>query len=174
MRLRNGPSDDPVLPSVAARDLVGEEHATGEGSGQAIRKTEMSIGFREGRRNAPEPRRQHHRARDVAASAEDDIRPAAPEDAQARKRGADGLDEGSQEVEPEPAREPRDRERVELEPGFRNQLRLDAVGRPGEGHLDSLIAKRFRDRESRPNVPCGSARCDQAHELRRLVHSRRC
>ena len=174
MSPRNGPADDAVLRPVAPGDLVREEHAACERCGQAIGETEVGVGFRECGRDAPEPRREHHGPRDVPASAQDDVRPAASEDAEAREWSANGLDQRPYESEPEPAREARDRERVELESGLRNQPRLDAVGRPGERHPGPLVAQRFRDGERRANVPCGSSRCDQAHELRRLVHSRRC
>ena len=134
----------------------------------------MGVRLRERRRYASDPCREHHRPCDVPSAAENDVRLPTPEDAEACKRRVHGLYECTDEPDPEPAREPRDREGVELEAGLRNQPRLDAVGRPGEGHRYPAVAQRFRDGERRPNVPCGSAGCDQTHELRRLVHSRRC
>ena len=107
---------------------------------------------------------------DVAPAPEDDVGGAAGEDAEARERCLGGQREGTEELDSDPARETRHGKRVELEPGFRNQPRLDAVGRPGEGHRHSAFAQRFRDGESRTNVACGPAGRDQAHELGRLAH----
>ena len=174
MRFRDRATDHPVLRAVPAGDLVGEEHPARERRRQAVREPEVRIRLGERRRNPTHPRRQHHWSGDVPATAEDDVRPAPPEDASAGERRPYRLEKGANESEAEPPRKPRDGKRVELESGLRNQPRLDAVGRPGERHRHPAVAQRLGDGERRSNVACGSARRDQAHELRRLAHSRRC
>ena len=171
-----GPSDDPVLRARPARDLVGEEHPPCE---RARPAGSRARGARPPRsappecraagRRAPSARRRSHlrRARRRAGAA-----PGSPGRRTARARRCQ---HGPQRARGESsAREAGDRERVELEAGFRNQPRLDAVGRPGERHRHAALAKRLRDCEGGPDVTGRSPGRDHAHELRRLVHSRRC
>ena len=160
--------------AVPAGHVVCEEHAARERCREPVRETEVRVGLRQGRGDALDASRHDHGAGYIAATAEDDVGRAAAEDAQAGEGSAHCTPDRAREVEPELAGEARDGERVELEAGLRNQTRLDAVWRPGERHRYSAFAERFRDGESRPNVACGPAGRDQAHELGRLAHSRRC
>ncbi len=85
-------------------------------------------------------RGEHHRPGDVPAAAENDVGLPPRQDPQAGERRARREEECPEEPDPDPPRESRDGERVELEARFRNQLRLDAVGRPGEGHRHPALA----------------------------------
>ncbi len=152
VRRRNRPADDAVLPTFAAGDRIGEKDAPRERRGETVRETEMRVGLRQRSWDPPQARGQHHRSGDVASTAEHDVGPPPREDPAARERRANGLRERSYEPEPDTPRKSRDRERVELEARLRNELRLDAVGRPGERHCHSARAKCFRDCESGPDV----------------------
>ena len=159
-----------VLAAVTPGDGVREEDAPRERRRQAVGEPEVCVRLGERRRDPAGPCRQHHRPRDVAATAEDDVRPPMRQDSTAGEWRTSRLRQRSQEIEAELAREPRDRERVELEARVRNQLRLDAIGRPGEGHAHAALAQSFRDCECRPHVAgCPSGR-DHAPKPRRRFH----
>ena len=80
-----------------------------------------------------------------------------------------------QELQARPPRKARDREGVELVAVLRNELRLDAIRRPGEGHFRSPRAQCFGHRERRGDVPDRSPGRDQAPQLALLSHDhRRC
>ena len=155
---------------VPSRHRVREEDAPCERGGESVREPEMGVRLGQRRRDPAHTRREHHRPGHVPARAEDDVRAAPGEDPSAGERRADGAHERTYEVEAELPWKSRDRERVELVPGVRNQLRLDAIGRPGEGHVHAARAQCFRDCERRPDVSGGSPGCDQARELRRPAH----
>ena len=125
--LRDGPADDAVLRAVTARDVVGEEDTACQGCGQPVCEPEVRVRLAQRRRHALETRGEHHRPGHVPPAAEDDVRSAAPQDAQARERRAHGPPERADELDPELPGEAGDGERVELEAGLRNQPRLDAV-----------------------------------------------
>ena len=156
----------PSRPGIA----VGEEDATRKRRCEAIREPEVCVGLRERSRNAPQPRRQHHGACDVASTAEHDVGSPLRKDSAAREGRSNRLRERSYQAEPDAPRKSRDRERVELEARLRNELRLDAVGRPGERHCHSARAQRFRDCESGPDVTGCPSRRDHAPKLRRPFH----
>jgi hypothetical protein len=122
--------------------------------------------------NLPRPRRENHRAADVAAPAEHDIRLPARQDLAARKRGAAGERERPQQRERELARKAGDAERIELEAGLRNELRLESIRRPGEGHPHAVPAQRLGDGDRRRHVTARPPGCDQARELAVRLHQR--
>lgn len=134
----------------------------------------MRIGLGERRRNPTQTSGEHHRSSDITARTENDVGSATGKDTGARNRRTHGMSEGANEAEADSPRETGYRKRVELEACVRNQLRLDAAARPGERHRHSALAQRFGDRERRPDVPCRSPGRDQARELGRPFHSRRC
>ena len=174
MRSRNRAPDHAVLATVTPRDRVGEEDATREGSREPVREPQVSVRLGQRGGDAAQARGQHHRAGDVAATAEDDVGPPPREDPAARERRLHRLCKRSEQPDTESAREARDREGVELEARLRNELRLDAVGRPGERHRHPACAQRFGDCERGTNVPGGPSRRDQTPKLGRPFHSRRC
>ena len=143
-------------------DRVCEEHALRERHREPVREPEMGVGLRQRGRNAAQARGEHHRPGDVAAASEDDIRTTPRENAIAGERRSRRPTDGPHEAESDPPREPGDRERIELEAGLRNELRLDAVARPGERHRQSARAKYLGDCERRPDVPCRPSRRDHA------------
>jgi len=132
----------------------------------------MGIGLEQRCRGSRQTGGQDHRARDVPAASQDDIRAPAPEDLQrgggrlgsCRER-ADECDAGA----PRQAGAPKG---VELVAGFRNEPSLDPIRRPGEAHVDAAFPQRFGDGERRQNVPGRSAGRDQAPELLLLRHGR--
>ena len=131
----------------------------------------MRVRLGQRRRDAAEPRREHHRPGDVAAAAEHDVGPPAREDAQAGETGAAAARPSARD-EPRPgaAREARDAERVERVAALRNEPRLDAIRRPGERHFHPARAQRFRDRERRRDVSHRPPGRDQTPELLLLCH----
>ena len=170
VRPRDRAADDAGLRPAPAGNVVGEEEASGERRGEAVGQPEVRVRLRQRRRDAPQARGEHHRPRDEAARAEDDLRPAPGEDPQAvRRRGArpPGRAELSRAGR---ARQAGDGERVEREARLRHQPRLDAVWCPGERHGHSAVAERLRDRERRPHVAGCSPGRDHARELRRRGH----
>ena len=174
VRRRDRTADDPVLRAVAALDGVREEHAPGQRRGEPVREPEVRIGLGEHGRNASQPRCEHHRPCDVAPAAEDDIGTTARQDPAADERRTHRLTDGAEEPEADASREAGDREGVELEAGLRNELRLDAVWRPGERHRHSAFPKHLCDCERGPDVSCRPSRRDHAPKPWRPVHSRRC
>src|SRR3954452_22410902 len=84
--LGNRAADDAVLPAVPGVDREREEHAPRVRRREAVREAEVRVGLRQRRRDPHRCRGEHHRPRDEAAGAEDDVRPAAPEDLAACER----------------------------------------------------------------------------------------
>ena len=175
----NGPAGHPVLASVPLRQVVGEEDAPRERRRQPVREPEVGVGLGQRGRDAQRAGREHHRAGDVAAAAEDDVRSAPAQDPDAGCRRQPGPDERPQERNGRPPREARDRERVERVAVRRDEPSLDAIRRPGERHQHAALAQRLRHRERRQHVACRSAGRDETPEpVVRLaaerVHPRRC
>ena len=134
----------------------------------------MGVGLRQRGGNAAQARGEHHRTGHVATTAEDDIRTTPGEDPMAGEGRPHRPTDGPHEPESDPSREAGDGERVELEAGLRNELRLDAVSRPGERHRHSARAQHLCDCERGPDVSCRPSRRDHAPKPWRPVHSRRC
>ena len=111
---------------------------------------------------------------DVAASAEDHVGSPALQDPPAGAWRGGCQDERAGECQGRPPREPADRKGVELEAGFRNETRFDAIRRPGERHDHAACHQRFRDRERRQDVTGRPAGCDQAPQLPLRCHDERC
>ena len=130
----------------------------------------MRVGLRERRRDPLQPGRKHHRAGDIAAAAEHDVGPAPPEDPQARRGRGGGEAERPREARARLPREALDAEGVEGVAALRNELRLDAIRRPGERHFHAARAQRLRYCERRGDVPHRSPGGDQAPQLSLLVH----
>ena len=108
-------------------------------------------------------RGEHHRPGDVPAAAEHDVGPPPREDARARD-GAPGRRAAARAQEPSdgPPRQPGDPERVELVARLRDELRFDAIRRPGERHLCAAPLQRLRDRQRRRDVSGRPPGRDQA------------
>jgi hypothetical protein len=127
------------------------------------------------RRRDSEPRgRVHHRAGDVAASAQDDVRLPLAQDPLARAWGSHRTAERSELGRPRLPWQPGDPKGVELESRLRNEPRLGAIRRPGEGHGHFARDERLRDGERRQHVTGRPPGCDQALELSLLRHVLRC
>ena len=172
-RRRDRPADGAVLLPVPP-ERQREEDAVGERRSQAVRETEVGIRLGERARDPLEARGNHHRPRDVTTRAEHRVRLAAAEDRAARDRRREGLAECAQEVGMRPPRQPGDRERVELVPLLRNQLRLDAIRRPGERHDPAPPPQCFRDGECRCDVSDRPPGRDQEPQLLLVRHHGRC
>ena len=170
---RNRTAGHDVLRALPAGDVIRQEDPAANGAASLFRKRavrpprSMLSECPEGEPPTPSARRR-------SAGPQHDVRTASRQNSAAGERGLRCLRQRAHEVEPDSPRDPGDRERVELEAGLRNQLRLDAAARPGERHLHPALAQRFADRERWSDVPRCSARCDQTHELGRRFHSRRC
>ena len=162
---RHRPAGDAVLRAVAPRDAVGEEDAARERRRQPVGESEMRIRLRQCGRELLPPGRVDHRPGDVAAAAEDDMRPPPLQDRRTRPRRATGPQERPEQRHRRTAREARDLERVELVPGLRDEPSLDPIRRPGERHADASVAQRRCDRERRQDVPGCSAGGDQGSQL---------
>ena len=156
------PAGDAILRSVAAGDLVREEDAPRERRREPVREPEVGVGLGQRSGHLPPPGRVDHRPGDVAAAAEDDVRPAALQDRRAGARRAPGPDQRAQERDGRAAREAGDLERVELVARLGDEPSLDAIRRPGERHRDAALAERCRDCERREHVTGCSAGRDQA------------
>ena len=167
---RDRAADDPVLLAASAVDRVGEKDATRKRRRQPVRETEMGVRLRENGRDPSQPGCEHHRPGDVAAGAEDNGRPASPQNRNARERRLHGPHERAHEGETRRAGDAGDLEGVELEARFRNQSRLDAIRGPGECHGRSARAQCFGDGQRRSDVPGCPPRCDHARGLRRRAH----
>ena len=88
MRLRDRTPDDANLRAAPAGNVVREEEPARERRGEPVRETEVRVRLGERGGDPAQPRGEHHRPRDEAAGAEDDLRPALGEDAEAvRRRG---------------------------------------------------------------------------------------
>ena len=83
---RERPARHAVLRAVAAVDRKREEDALRERRRKPVREPEVRVGLRHRRRDPAAGGREHHRAGDVAAAAEDDVGPAAFEDPRGRRR----------------------------------------------------------------------------------------
>jgi hypothetical protein len=95
----------------------------------------MRVGLHQRSRNLLPRRRVHHRPRDVPAAAEHDVGPALGEDARAGTGRTAGEEQRAGKGRRGPPRQPRDPEGVELVARLRDELRFDAIRRPGERHL---------------------------------------
>ena len=153
-------------------DREREEDASRERGREPVREAEVRVGLGQRRRDPARPRGEHHRPADVAAAAEDDVRPAAREDLPARERRPAGERERPEQRQARLAREAGDVERVELEAGFRNELRLEPIRRPGEGHPYAAAAQGFGDGDRRRHVTARSPGRDHARELAVRLHPR--
>ncbi len=80
-----GTSHDAVAGTVPTRDRVREEDTLREGRGEPVGETEMGVRLGQRRRDPAQPGGENHRARDVAAAAQHDVGPSAPEDAEAAR-----------------------------------------------------------------------------------------
>ena len=172
---RDRPPGDAVLGAVAAGDPVGEEDSARERRREPVREPEMRVRLRERGGELPPPGGVDHRPGDVAAAAEDDVRPALLEDRATRPGRTAGADQRPEQRRRRRAWKAGDLERVELVAGGRDEPSLDAIRRPGERHADAAVAQRLRHRERRQDVPGCSAGGDQGSQLARgRVHRQRC
>ncbi len=130
----------------------------------------MRIRLEERGRRPPECGGEHHRAGDVAAAPQYDVRPTAAENLQARGRRARCSHESPCEPNPGPPRQTRAAKRVELVTRLRNEARLDVIRRPGEAHPDAALLQRLGDGERRQHVPRRAPGRDHAPELSLLRH----
>ena len=134
----------------------------------------MSIRLHQRRGDAEPGGRVHHGAGHVATASEDDVGLPLPQDPLAGARRTQRLADRAPERRRRLPRQTGDAKRVELEPSVRNEPRLGAIRRPGEGHLVSARDERLRDRERRQHVAGRPPGCDQALELSLLRHALRC
>ena len=156
-------------------DRKREEDAPRERHREPVREPEVRVGLHDRRRHAPPRRREHHRPGDVPAAAEDDVGAARRENPAAGGRRATREQDRANERRRRPTRQPGDPERVELVACVRNELRLDAIRRPGERHVHAAPAERLRHRERRQHVAGRSPGGDQAVKLALFRHDfRRC
>jgi hypothetical protein len=139
---------------------------------ESVREAEMRVRFGQGGGYTEEPGREHHRAGDVTASPEDDVRSPPTQDPHAGDRRAACEREPTKQRRSEATREPADAKGVERVPGLRDEPRLDAVRRAGERDADAAPAQRVGDRERGQDVAGRPPGCDQAREwsLRRSRH----
>ena len=124
----------------------------------------MRIGFGERGRDPKEAGRQHHRAGNVPASSEHDVRPSPAKNARAERQGDEREGQRPGESESWAAREAFDAIDVDLEPSLEQRSRLE-VRRERDG--DAPRPQRFGDRERREDVPVGPAGGDETPELAR-------
>ncbi len=172
---RDRPARDAVLGAVAPRDPVGEEDATRERRCQPVRKPKVGIRFGERGRELLSPGRVDHRPGDVAAAAEDDMRPSLLQNRGACAWRAAGAHQRPEQRRRRPARETRDFEGVELVARLGDEPSLDAIRRPCERHADAAFPERCCDCERRQDVPGCSACRDQGSQLAGVLgHPRRC
>ena len=162
------------LRAVAGRDRVREEEPARERRREAVREPEVRVGLAQRGRDAHRRGREDHRAGDVAAAAEHDVGPPGAQDPPARERSRACEQQRPGERQRRLPRKAGDAEGVELEAGFRNQLRFDAIRRPGERHLHAAAPQRFRDGECRQHVSGRSPGRDQAPQLLLGSHAERC
>ncbi len=166
------PPDDQVLGRPVPVELIGEEDSLGERRGEPVGETEMRVRLRQRRREPHRRSGDNHRPGDEAARAEDDVGPPPLQDPAAFANGAARANDRAHELEARAARQRRDPERVELEPGLGNEARLNAIRRPGERHGGSAVAKRLADCDRRKHVSGCSSCCDQAPGRSLLGHGR--
>ena len=130
----------------------------------------MRIGLHDRGRDSARCGREDHRACDVAAPAQNDIRPAPREDVPTGQRRLSRKHERPCEIGAESPRKAGDLECVELVAGVGNELRLSPPRRPGERHERAAGAQRLGYRERRQHVAAGSPGCDQAPRRVGLGH----
>src|SRR5207302_10189510 len=106
---------------VTTRDRRCEKDPPRKRSREPIRESEVSVRFEESRRRPPERGRKHHWARNVAARAEHDVRPAPAKDPQTRSRSDRRRRQGASERDSGLPRQSRAAKRVELVAGLRNE-----------------------------------------------------
>ena len=106
----------------------------------------MRVGFEHCRRDATPCGGEHHRAADVAAATEHDVGTPRGQDSRTRRGCASREQERARERRRGPSRQAGDREGVELVPRLRDESSLDAVRRPGKGHVDAALLERLSDR----------------------------
>ncbi len=160
--------------SCAALERVGEEDLLRERQRHPVREPEVGVGLRERGRDAHRRRREHHRPGDVAAGAEDDVAAAPAQDRAAGARRHPGAVERREERRRGLPREAADPEGVELVARVRDELRLDAIRRPGDRHEDAPLRQRVRHCERGQDVPGRPAGCDHAPKLSLRCHEPRC
>ncbi len=119
-------------------------------------------------------RGEHHRPGHVAAGAVDDVGAATAQDRPADGGRRRGTAERAEQRGPRLAREAADPEGVELEAGFRDEMRFDAIRRPGEAHERPPLAECLRHRERGQDVPCCPAGRDHEPKLPVRCHAERC
>ena len=167
------PPDDPVLRPVAPGHRVGEKDTSRERRREPVRQPEMRVGLGQGRGDPLPPGRVDHRPGDVAAAAEDDVRPPRREDPRARPRRASGEQHRPQLRDaPAGAAAPRSGTgRTRSPPPGR------AAPRSGQASRRSSPARRgraaLRRRERRQHVAGRPAGRDHAPELRASTPSLR-
>jgi hypothetical protein len=168
----NRTADDAILVALEPVDREREEHAFREGRRETVREAKIRVRLGQSGADPQYPRREDDRSRDVSARTEDDVRPPAAEDPDARDRGPARERERTNERWAGATRKPAHAERVERVTRLRDELGLDAVRRAGERDADAAPAEGVGDRERRQDVTGGSPGRDQARErsLRRRRH----
>ena len=116
------PTGHTVLWRTQAFDRKGEKDTLGTRRCQAVGEPQVRVRLGQRGGDPPRPGRQHHRARDVAASAEDDVGSSPREDLTTGKGRSDSDREGARQVNTRPPREARHVECVELEASLRDEL----------------------------------------------------
>ena len=171
---RDGPTHNSVLRSLDPLDRKGQEDLPRDRGSESVRQAQVRIGLGERRWDAEKAGREHHRACDIPAASENDIRSSPSENPRAGHRRLCREAEGSNQAKTGPPREALDMELVELEAGLRDQPALNSL-RACERHADAACDQRFRDGDRRQDVPGCSSGGDQALErLLRLHGSARC
>ncbi len=171
---RDRPAGDAVLRALPAPDREGQEHAARERRGQPVRQPEVRVGLHQRGGNPLSRGGEHHRARDVAASAEHDVGRAPLQDLAARADRAGRAHHGADLRDPWPTRQPRDVERVELEARLGDELRLKPLGGPGERHGRAAFAQRFAHGQRRKYVSgCPAGRDQAPRRVLSVDHRRR-
>ena len=132
-----------------AGDRRREKNPLREGSRKPVCEPKVRIRLEQRGRRPLERGCKHHRAGDVTARSEDDVRPAPPQDPQARGRGTRRGRQRSHERDAGVPGQPGAAECVELVAGLRNEPRLDAIRRPGEGPPDAATLQLLGDGERR-------------------------
>ena len=159
---------------VAPLERVGEEDRLRERQRHPVREAEVGVGLGQRRRDVHGRGREHHRPGDVAAGAVDDVAAPPAQDRAAGARRDAGAVERAEERRRGLPREAADPERVELVARFRDELRLDAIRRPGDRHVDAALPEGVRHCERGQYVPrCPPGR-DHAPKLSLRSHEQRC
>ena len=175
-RAGNRPADDAVLRAVAARERVREE--------DALRERRAPAGSRARGARPPPSAPPGCRASTAAKTIGPATKPPPPKHdvaagARAGSRGTRaapsprGSSERASSIDGCRGK-PLIAEGVELVAGVRNELRFDAIRRPGERHVHAALRQRFRDCERRQHVSCRPPGRDQAPKLSLHCHDERC